>query len=87
MTVSLDYVEFWYEALRAEFGVVIETNNRDLFRQRLYAARRAAQDDDLEGISILWSPLNRVHLWLAKTEKLPDDTAGIKRKGLNDGPP
>lgn len=56
----------WYAALGSEKGVVITTNNTALCIQRLYAARKKANDPDLDGISIVQSPTVPGELWLVK---------------------
>jgi hypothetical protein len=59
-------VEHWYSALASKIGVVIQTDNPDLCIQKLYAARRAAGDPDLDGISIIRAPNSPNELWLLK---------------------
>lgn len=59
-------LELWYAALREDIGVVIETDDPDRCIQKLYAARRQAQDPDLNAISIVRSPTDNFHLWLVK---------------------
>lgn len=57
----------WYEALASEVGIIIQTDNPDLTRQRLYAMRKSLNDPDLESISIQTSPTNPGQdLWLVK---------------------
>lgn len=59
----------WYEALRAEYGVIIQTDNPALTIQHLYAARRKAGDAELQGLSIVQSPTNPSELWIIKNAK------------------
>jgi hypothetical protein len=59
-------LEYWYDALRSPRGILLEAKDRELARQQLYAARRAANDPDLEGLSIRFSPLDPTHLWIVK---------------------
>lgn len=59
----------WYEALRAEYGVIIQTDNPALTIQHLYAARRKSGDDALKGLSIVQSPTNPSELWIVKNAK------------------
>ena len=59
-----------YEALASPLGLVVETNNPQNLRAKLYAARRA--DADLECLSIHLSPANPGgELWIVKKEQ-PD---------------
>ena len=56
-----------YEALSSEFGVIIQTDNPELTRQRLYAMRKLLKDPDLDCLSILTSPTNPAQdLWIVK---------------------
>ena len=71
MKNSTTYLEFWYHALNAEKGIVIETTDRHKTMQKLYSARLRADDPSLKDISIIHSPLNDSHLWLIK--KKPDN--------------
>lgn len=59
----------WYEALRAEYGVIIQTDNPALTIQHLYTARRKADDAELQGLSIVQSPTNPSELWIIKNAK------------------
>lgn len=60
-------LNLWYEALGSEFGVVVETDNPERLRQKLYALRKSASDPMLEQISITISPTNPAsHVWLVK---------------------
>lgn len=61
---SLPLLELLYEALRAEIGVVVETDNAELLRQKLYALRK--EDEDFAILSFLISPMNGADLWIIK---------------------
>lgn len=65
-TPSLNLLELLYEALRTERGVVVETDNVELLRQKLYRLR--SQDPDFAKLSFLTSPINGADLWIVKTE-------------------
>jgi hypothetical protein len=39
-------LNLWYAALGTEFGVVIETDNPERLRQKLYALRKAGERPD-----------------------------------------
>jgi len=64
----INWLEFWYTALGQPFGIVIETDDPERARQRLYAARRDAQDHDLAKLSVVQSPTNPAHLWIIHKE-------------------
>ena len=59
-------IELWYEALASDYGIVVETNDRRLCRERLYHARRTAGDPDLDQISIIVPSIPN-ELWLVRT--------------------
>lgn len=66
---SHEALEFWYAALRADIGVVIDTDNVSRLQQKLYIARREAQDPSLEGLSIVISPTSpSTQLWIVKRD-------------------
>jgi hypothetical protein len=61
--------EIWYAALAAQHGIVIQTNDPALCKQKLYALRKSLADPDLENISIMTSPGGSPNeLWLVKKE-------------------
>lgn len=61
--IDAQLIEYLYKALNSEHGVVISTDNPDLLRQKLYAARKT--DPDLAAISISTSRTNpSEELWL-----------------------
>jgi hypothetical protein len=62
-------LEFWYRALAADSGIILVTSDRDALRQRLYAARRASGDADLDGLSLVLSPTDDNQLWIIKNGK------------------
>lgn len=65
------YLSFWYEALSAEFGIIISTNNPEALRQALYKARREAGDPALDHMSIRISPLlPEEEVWIVKSSKI-----------------
>ncbi len=67
-------LHLWYQALGSAVGVIIETNDPDRCKQRLYAMRQDAQDPDLEEVSIVQSPSDPNHLWLVRNEKKRKET-------------
>ena len=61
----------WYRALHSPLGIELVVSDSASVRERLYRARRDAQDTDLEKISICLSPFDPMKLWLVKRE--PDN--------------
>lgn len=56
-----------YEALGTPRGIVIETNNPERLRQRLYKLRDAAGDTALRDLSFVSSPsVPQSHVWIVK---------------------
>lgn len=64
-------LEFWYTALHAEIGIVIESTNAHRTMMKLYATRRELNDPDLSRISIVQSPTSPNQLWLVKRNGEP----------------
>lgn len=64
-------LQFWYLAMAAEIGIVIETSDRERLKQTLYRARATAMDEALSSLSIQMSPLNPSQVWIVKNAK-PD---------------
>jgi len=58
----LEYVELLYDATRSPLGIVLETNDPERLRQRLYAIRK--DNPDFEALSFLISPFNSRDLWV-----------------------
>jgi hypothetical protein len=53
----LDLTHLLYQALGEPIGLVLQVSDPSRVRQRLYAARTAAQDPDLAGLQIRqWIP-------------------------------
>jgi hypothetical protein len=72
MTGELDLLEKLYDALREPLGIVVETEDPERLRQRLYALRKARIDDDpqLRVLSFLISPTNPgSELWIVKAKQ------------------
>lgn len=60
-------LNLWYEALGSSLGVVVQTDNPEKLRQRLYRLREQANDPMLADISVVISPTNPgSHVWLVK---------------------
>lgn len=60
-------LELLYDALREEFGLVVNTTNPEALRQKLYPLRK--EDPALEQLSFHISPLNpTTQLWIIKAQ-------------------
>jgi len=74
-------IEHLYSALHARLGVVIQTDNPERLRQKLYAIRRETMDQDLSILSFIISPTDPTQLWIVKNDK----TKGTPPAGSGDG--
>ncbi len=62
----LELLEHLYDALHADIGIVIRTDNIELTRQKLYAIRKAFTPE-FDGLSFLVSPDDlKTELWIIK---------------------
>lgn len=60
-------VEHLYRALEAPIGIVVRSNNPELLRMKLYAARRDAMNPEFEALTIALSRSNpTTELWICK---------------------
>lgn len=63
--MNFPLIDLLYRALNSEFGIVVNTSNPELLRQKLYAERK--KDPELSRISFT---ISRTHpesqLWLVK---------------------
>jgi len=60
-------LEFLYQALNSNLGIILSTNNPEALRQQLYKARREAQDSTLDSLSIRISPVSpKDEVWIVK---------------------
>lgn len=63
-------LNLWYEALGTPLGVVVQTNDPERFRQRMYALRKEANDKMLDDLSLVVSPSNPgSHVWIVKRKQ------------------
>ena len=60
--MNLELTEILYDATRSALGLVIETDDAERLRQKLYAIRRGTSDFD--NLSFIISPINGVDLWI-----------------------
>lgn len=56
----------WYAALADPRGVRVRSSNRKLTLSKLYQARAAAKDPDLDGLSLVPSPADPDEIWIVK---------------------
>ena len=61
---SIDHLELLYAAVHSERGVVIETDNAEFLRQKLYRLR--SEDPAFADLSFIISPINGIDLWIIK---------------------
>jgi len=66
-------IEHLYAALASPLGIILETDDIERLRQRLYAVRKSLADPALDNLSLVQSPLDPNHLWIVKRKK--DDPA------------
>lgn len=62
--MSLEHTEILYNALATEHGIVVETEDAERLRQKLYVIRRECED--FVSLSFIISPFNGVDLWIVK---------------------
>lgn len=64
---DIDWLNFWYEAEAAQYGVVLAVSDVALAKAKLYQARAKSGDPALSGIQIRVSPESPdEELWLVK---------------------
>lgn len=66
----MNLLEILYSALHSEFGVVVETNNVEGLRQRLYPLRK--EHEELHCLSFVVPPEPN-QLWVVKRQKAAND--------------
>lgn len=74
-------LEYWYQAAGEKYGIVLVTDNVQLTLQRLYAARKEANDPELFKLHIKRSPVDEDALWIVKNE-FNDGEEGIGATGV-----
>lgn len=60
-------IDLLYAAYHSELGVVIETNDAERLRQKLYPLRK--DQSDFDNLAFVISPLNGIDLWIIKQPK------------------
>lgn len=63
----IELVELLYAAYHSSFGVVVETDDPERLRQKLYPLRKS--NPDFEPLAFVISPLNPQDLWIIKQPK------------------
>lgn len=58
----LELTELLYDALRTPLGTVIQTEDPERLRQKLYTIRR--ESEDFTQLSFVISPINGMDLWI-----------------------
>lgn len=66
MTSPDPNLTLWYAALTSPRGVKVRTTARATTLQKLYQARAAAKDPDLDGLSLVPSPADPNEIWIVK---------------------
>jgi hypothetical protein len=59
---NLELTELLYDALRTPYGTVIQTEDAERLRQRLYGIRK--ESEDFASLSFVISPINGMDLWI-----------------------
>lgn len=60
----IDLLELLYAAVHSERGVVVETDDAEFLRQKLYKLR--SEDPAFASLSFIISPINKFDLWIIK---------------------
>lgn len=61
-------IEHLYSALHSPLGIVIQTDNAERTRQKLYRARRELMNPELDKLSLVISPTDPSQLWIVKND-------------------
>jgi hypothetical protein len=65
--MSTPLIELLYAAYHAERGIVVETNDAERLRQKLYPLRK--ENPDFDSLAFVISPLNGMDLWIINQPK------------------
>lgn len=63
---QLPLLELFYDALRSDVGIVVETSAPQKFIQKMYALRKKAEDPQLATLSLVLSPISPTEVWIVK---------------------
>ena len=64
-----------YQALGSALGLVVQVEDFDLARSRLYKARQEAGDPDLDVIQLRRSPFTENEIWIVRSAPIPSKTS------------
>jgi len=70
MRVDLPLAELLYQAYNSPLGIVVETDDPDFLRQKLYPIRKG--NPELHCLAFILSPINPTDLWIIK-QGVPND--------------
>lgn len=62
-------IDLWYAALASPAGIIVQCDDPEATKQKLYRLRAGANDPDLNHISIVQSPTSPSDLWLVKKDR------------------
>ena len=62
--VDLTLVNLLWEAVHSPFGIIVETNDAERLRQKLYPLRK--DDPSFTPLAFVISPMNGRDLWILK---------------------
>lgn len=68
---NLALLEVMYDALRSPLGIVVETDDAERLRQKLYAIRR--ENEEFEPLAFVISPMNGSDLWILNKGKTDEE--------------
>jgi len=66
-------LEYWYQALESKFGIVIKTDSVSATLQRLYQARQASNDPELNKLHLRRSPVDPEAIWIVRNNAQESD--------------
>lgn len=67
-----ELLELLYNAKNSPLGTVVETDDAEFLRQKLYAVRRE-YGDEFKHLSFVISPMNKSDLWILNKEQKSDE--------------
>lgn len=59
-----NFLDLLYSAYHSSLGIVVETNDPERLRQKLYPLRK--ENPDFECLAFVISPLNGMDLWIIR---------------------
>jgi hypothetical protein len=74
-----ELLSLWHQALEEPYGIAIKTSDRSALSRALQSVRRAAEDERLDSLAVLF-PYGPEELWLVRTDRpLPKPQARKER--------